>query len=105
MDRMPLERELFSAVLARVSYQLIVADYRKNRAGYEDPPAAIRDLSRRLLEAGFTLLSICSEEAAGYVSRGGSVLDWRTRIVLRTRCGQRFSLVERERGAAGQPPC
>jgi len=105
MNRVPLERELFSAVLARVSYQIIVSDYRKNRARYEYPPAGILALSSDLFLAGFTVLSICLDEAAWYVGRNVSVLDWRTRIVLRTRRGQPFPLVERDRGVAVQPPC
>lgn len=96
INNVPIECELFSAALARISYQLIVADYRKNRSRYNDPYAGILTLSTQLFLAGFTVVSAWLDEAAWYVAHGGSVLDWRTRIVHRARinhyahCGPRL---------------
>jgi len=105
MNRVPLEHELYSAVLARVSYQLIVTDYRRNRARYEYPPAGILALSSDLFLAGFTVLSIWLDEAAWWVGRDVSVLDWRTRIILRTRGMFSTAALTDSRRLADVPPC
>lgn len=75
-----------SEVIARVSFRLIVRDYRIRPDAYTNPNAGLIDLARRLTDDGFWVLGFWVVGAAFETRRRGvTVKEWRNGVVIRAR--------------------
>jgi hypothetical protein len=72
----PLENETYTRVLIRVSYRLIVMNYRKYPERYTHPPTGILILAEYLRTQGFGLLYFYLLTASKWVASGGPLREW-----------------------------
>lgn len=76
--RSPIERARFSEVIARVCYQLVVLDYRRNPEAYAaHVPTAILAIGDRLRMMEFGYLRFPLISLAVFIQQGGTLAAWR----------------------------
>lgn len=77
---------IFSEVLARVAFSLIVYDFRRNKPAYDEPTLGMYRLAVSLDRGGFRALSCWVAAAAFEITASGcSLANWRDRVILRAR--------------------
>lgn len=75
-----------SEVIARVTYQLILLDWRRNPTRYGQPLVGMRQLQYQLQTYQDTFLHTAFASAAAFVQGGkGRLLDWRNGVIYRSR--------------------
>lgn len=78
IPRRPLYDAPFSEVVARVCYQLVVLDYRRNPNAYSPyAPSGILALGDSYKLAGLGYLRFALMSMAKHVMAGGSTQEWR----------------------------
>lgn len=80
-ERLPLTEVSGDEVIARVAYQIILADYRENPLSYDDPVPALLDLAVKWDADDLSYLHEQLTLAALWVANGGTIATW-----LRARC-------------------
>jgi len=82
-DRLPLTEVSGDEALARVTYQIIIADYHNHPDLYDDPTSRLLALTTDWQQSGFKLIADDLRLAAIWVGNGGTVATWlRARIVF-----------------------
>lgn len=89
-----LHLEPMSAILARVAYRLIVADFIAEPGAYVRPHMAIGDLARQLHNDGFRMLSVWVACYGFRLHQGHSTAATKQWIVQRSR----WAALNREHG-------
>ena len=83
-DRMPLTEVGGDEALARITYQLIILDYKSHPDAYELPVIRLLALADQYHQFGLTQLAADLRLAAIWCGNGGTVASWlRARIVIR----------------------
>jgi len=96
-DRLPLTEVSGDEILARVVYQLILADYRLTPDLYDFPAERIFVLADEWHALGATDIATDLRLAGIWCAQGGAVAQWlRTRIVITT--GRASKLMRAGRG-------
>lgn len=85
LDHLWLPSEPFTAILARVAYQLIVIDFANYPQHYFDPVAGLGQLSRRLYREGWSVLSVWVCAYAFHLGQGMSTASYRHCLIERAR--------------------
>jgi hypothetical protein len=102
--RQPLTCEPMSAVLCRVAYRLVEAEWRRQGKPAQAGPLLISVLAARLHQEGFRALASWLYVAAHHINQTGfRVAQWRDCVIRRARQAQS----NREAGRPWQrvPPC
>lgn len=81
----PLTLEPFSAVLARVAYELIRRDFRDSPHLYIEPSEGLGRLSRRLYHSGWSVMSVWVAAYAYHNGQGMSTSAYRQWLIQRAR--------------------
>lgn len=76
--RVPIERAPFNEVIARVCYQLVVIEYRRNPTDFERHiPSAILAVGDSLRGWEFGYLRFPLISMATFIQQGGTAAEWR----------------------------
>jgi len=97
-DRLPLTEVGGDEILARVTYQIILSDYRSNPENYDIPSLRLLELAHEFHLEELDLIATDIRLAAIWCANGGTVATWlRARIIITTGRASRLRLAGRNR--------
>lgn len=75
---LPLTEATADEIICRTTYQIVLADYRKNPACYDTPTTRLLDLSLQWRLAGLDIIAEALQSVAIHVSGGNTIASWRS---------------------------
>lgn len=84
-DRLPLTEVGGDEILARIAYQLILADYRLTPNSYDEPAERILILAEEWFAFGATEIATELRLAGIWCAHGSTLANWlKSRVLIRT---------------------
>jgi len=78
LPHLPLTEATADEIIARTTYQIVLADYRTNPLCYDRPTDRLLDLSLQWRAAGLDVIAEALQSVAIHCSAGNTIASWRT---------------------------